>query len=387
MIVGIPQETLPGENRVALVPQVVPQLRKTGVEILLQTGAGLKAGFPDQDYIDKEVSIAASREEVFAKADVVLMVNGLGANPGMGEADLDLYRPGTVHIGFQDPLLAGEAVQKLADRKVDAFSMELIPRITRAQTMDSLSSMATIAGYKAVLLAADKLPRMFPMMMTAAGTLSPARVFVVGVGVAGLQAIATAKRLGAVVRAYDVRPAVKEQVESLGAKFVEMPLETGSSEDKGGYAKELGEEFYRRQRELMKEVLAESEVVITTAAIPGKKAPILVTKEMVEVMPPLSVLVDIAAERGGNCELTVAGEEVRTENGVTILGPVNLASTVPYHASQMYAKNIVTLFAHLAKEGTLAFNLEDEITRETLLTRNGEIVHPRLKPASQEVQA
>jgi NAD(P) transhydrogenase subunit alpha len=246
--------------------------------------------------------------------------------------------------------------------------------------MDVLSSMATVAGYKAVLFAADVLPKMFPMLMTAAGTLAPARVFVVGVGVAGLQAIATARRLGAVVNAYDVRPAVKEQVESLGAKFVELPLEASEAEDKGGYAKAMGEEFYKKQRELMRKVLAETDVVITTAAVPGKKAPVLVTGEMVKGMPPHSVVVDLAAERGGNCELTRPGETV-VEHGVTVLGPVNVPSTAPYHASQMYAKNVSTFILHLVKDGKLQLDMEDEITRDTMTTRGGEVVNPRVREA------
>jgi NAD(P) transhydrogenase subunit alpha len=259
--------------------------------------------------------------------------------------------------------------------------MELMPRITRAQSMDALSSMATIAGYKAVLIAASTLPRMFPMLMTAAGTITPARVFVVGAGVAGLQAISSARRLGAKVEAYDVRPAVKEQVQSLGAKFVELPLETGQAEDKGGYATAQDESFYRRQREMMARVVASSDVVITTAAIPGRKSPVLVTAQMVTGMAPGSVIVDLAAERGGNCELT-RPDEIVVEHGVTIIGPTNLPATVPYHASQMYAKNITTFLLHLVKSGALVVNPEDEITRETLVTSGGEVMHPRARQAA-----
>jgi NAD(P) transhydrogenase subunit alpha len=259
--------------------------------------------------------------------------------------------------------------------------MEMMPRITRAQSMDILSSMATIAGYKAVILGADALPKLFPMMMTAAGTLAAARVFVVGAGVAGLQAIASARRLGAVVHAYDVRPVVREQVESLGGKFVELELETDTAEDAGGYAKELGEDFYTKQREMMLSVVAESDVVITTAAIPGRKAPVLVTREMVEGMSRGSVIVDLAAERGGNCELTVPGERV-DHNGVTILGPLNIPSDVPYHASQMYSKNITTFLLHLVKEGQVVIDLDDEITRGTLITRDGSVVHERVLDAA-----
>jgi len=284
-------------------------------------------------------------------------------------------REGQVIVGTCEPLTSLAETRALADKGVTLLSLELMPRITRAQSMDVLSSMATIAGYKAVLLGADALPRIFPMLMTAAGTVAAARVFVVGAGVAGLQAIATAKRLGAVVEAYDVRPAVKEQVQSLGGKFVELELETDASEDAGGYAKELGEDFYRKQREMMLQVVANSDVVITTAAIPGKKAPILVTSEMVAGMRPGSVVVDLAAERGGNCELTRPGETVVVD-GVTVIGPLNLASAIPYHASQMFAKNVSTYLQHLVSDGALTLDTDDEITAGTLVTRNGEIVHP-----------
>ncbi len=380
MKVGVARETFPGERRVALVPSGVPPLVKAGLEVLVQAGAGEGAGYRDQEYTDKGAAIVPDRASVFAQADIVLQVRTLGANPEAGRADLELVRPGQVLIGFCEPLLEAGLAAELAEKDVILLSMELIPRITRAQSMDALSSMATIAGYKAVLLAANTLPRMFPMLMTAAGTISPARVFVVGAGVAGLQAIATARRLGAVVEAYDVRPAVREQVESLGGKFVELELETGEAEDAGGYAKELGEEFYTRQREMMLRVVAGSDVVITTAAIPGKKAPVLVTRPMVEGMRLGSVIVDLAAERGGNCELTRAGETVE-HGGVTILGPVNIPSTIPYHASQMYSKNITTFLLHLVKEGKLELDTEDEITAGTLVTRDGEVVHPRVQEA------
>ncbi len=377
MIVGVPRETFPGERRVALVPALLPGLTRAGLEVLVETGAGTEAGFTDEAYTDKGTTIAGSRAELFSRADVILQVRAPGSNPEEGRKDLELLREGQVVIGFCDPLLSLEITRALAERGVTLFSMELMPRITRAQSMDALSSMATIAGYKAVLLAANTLPRMFPMMMTAAGTLAPARVFVVGAGVAGLQAIASARRLGAVVEAYDVRPAVREQVESLGGKFVELELDTGEAEDAGGYAKELGEDFYRKQREMMLRVVAGSHVVITTAAIPGKKAPILVTREMVEGMEPGSVIVDLAAERGGNCELTRPGETV-DHDGVTILGPLNIPATVPYHASQMYAKNITTFLLHLVEEGELTLDTDDEITAGTLVTRGGRVVHPRV---------
>jgi NAD(P) transhydrogenase subunit alpha len=379
MIVGVPRETFPGERRVALVPPVVPALTGAALEVLVETGAGAGAGFPDAAYTAKGARIAASHEELFAQAEVVLQVRSPGAAGEAGQADTAALRDGQTLIGFSEPLGEPAVAQAVAERGATALSMELIPRITRAQSMDALSSMATIAGYKAVLLAADALPRMFPMMMTAAGTITPARVFVVGAGVAGLQAIASARRLGARVEAYDVRPAVKEQVESLGANFVELPLETSESEDAGGYAKAQDESFYRRQRETMTRVVANSDVVITTALVPGRTAPILVTAEMVAGMAPGSVVVDLAAERGGNCELTKGDEVVVAPNGVTVLGPTNLTATVPYHASQMYAKNISTLLLHLTKDGALALDLDDEITAGTLVSHEGQVVHPRVQ--------
>jgi NAD(P) transhydrogenase subunit alpha len=372
MIVGVPRETFPGERRVALIPAVVGPLIKSGAEVVVEAGAGAEAACVDADYAAKGAR-TASRAEVFTRADVLLMVRTPGANAAYGPDDAARLREGQVVIGFAEPLTAHEATEAVAARGASLFAMELMPRITRAQSMDALSSMASIAGYKAVLMAASALPRMFPMMMTAAGTLAPARVFVIGAGVAGLQAIASARRLGAKVEAYDVRPAVREQVESLGARFVELPLETGTAEDKGGYAKAQDETFYRRQRELMAKTVAASDVVITTAAVPGKKSPVLVTAEAVAGMPPGSVIVDLAAERGGNCELTRADETVHA-HGVTVLGPTNLPSTVPYHASQMYAKNITTFFQHLVKEGSVRFDLEDEITRATLVTHRGQVV-------------
>lgn len=380
MIVGIPKETFPGERRVAIIPATVPSLTKAGIEVLIEPGAGAAAGFPDEEYREKGARLAASRSEVFSQGQVILQVRGPGANPDQAQGDLDLLRADQVTIGLQEPLWNMKILQDLAGKGTTAFAMELMPRVTRAQSMDALSSMATVSGYKAVLLAAGTLPRMFPMMMTAAGTVAPARVLVIGAGVAGLQAIATAKRLGAVVHAYDVRPAVKEQVQSLGAKFVELALETGEAEDAGGYAKDLGQEFYRRQQELLARVVAASDVVITTALIPGEKAPVLVTGEMVRSMPPGSVIVDLSAERGGNCELSRAGETVE-ESGVTILGPVDLPATIPRDASQMYAKNISTFLLHLVKNGELQLNTEDEIIRDTMVTRGGEVVHPRVRQA------
>lgn len=379
MIVGVPRETFPGERRVALVPALLPPLGSVGMEVVVEEGAGREAGFSDDSYRQKGAEVVSSREGVFARADVIVQVRTLGANPDRGRKDFELFKSGQMVIGFADPLSSPHEAGELAGKGVTLFAMELIPRITRAQSMDALSSMATVAGYKAVLLASEQLPRMFPMLMTAAGTLAPARVFVVGAGVAGLQAIATARRLGAVVSAYDVRPAVKEQVESLGARFAELPLEAEAAEDKEGYARQMDEDFYRRQRELMARLVAQNDVVITTAAVPGKKAPILVTKEMVESMEAGSVVVDLAAERGGNCELTEPGRTVEY-GGVKIVGPVNLASTVPYHASQMYAKNVVNFMTHVfSRKDGAELDLEDEITRETMVTRGGELVHPRIK--------
>lgn len=366
MLIGIPKETFPGERRVALIPAIIPNLSKVGLDVLIESGAGDAAGFSDYLYQKKGVSIASSRSEVFEKADVVLQVRAVGANPEAGRSDIALMRPDQVIIGFLDPLTFPEIVKEVAERGVTAFALEMIPRISRAQGMDALSSMATIAGYKAVILAAERLSRMFPMLMTAAGTLTPARVFVVGAGVAGLQAIATSRRLGAVVDAYDVRPGVRQEVESLGAKFVELPIDVTGAEGAGGYARELSEEFYRRQREMMSRVIAQSDVVITTASVPGKKAPILITREMVSGMATGSVIVDLAAERGGNCEPT-RPEETVVEYGVTILGPVNLPATVPFHASQLYSRNITNFLMHMLKEGKIHLNLDDVIIRDTLI--------------------
>jgi NAD(P) transhydrogenase subunit alpha len=358
---------------------MVPALTKAGLDVLVESGAGQPAGFADQQYLEKGAKIASSRDEVFG-AEVILQVRAAGANPQAGLADLGQVRAGQVLIGMCDPLGQPQAIQPWAAAGVTLFALELLPRITRAQAMDVLSSMATVAGYRAVLLAAVESPKMFPMLMTAAGTIAPARVLVIGAGVAGLQAIATARRLGASVSAYDVRPAVKEQVQSLGAKFVEMELEAGQAEDQGGYAKALGEDFYRKQRELMIKVVAESDIVITTALIPGQKAPVLIPADAVRAMHAGSVIVDLAAERGGNCELTRPGETV-VEGGVSILGPLNLPGEVPCHASQMYSKNIATFLLHLVKGGQVQMDLDDEIIRETLIARDGQVVHPRVRQA------
>jgi len=378
MIVGVPKESFPGERRVALVPMVVPSLTKAGWEVVVEAGAGVEAGYPDEGYIEKGARLLPSRAEVFKAADVVIQVLCYGSNDQTGQADLPFLDRDHCLVGFLRPLGSFETLQQLAATGVTAFAVELMPRITRAQSMDALSSMATICGYKAVLLAADRLPRMFPMLTTAAGTITPARVFVIGAGVAGLQAISTARRLGAVASAYDMRPAAKEQVQSLGGRFVELPVEAADAEDSRGYARAQNETFYQRQRELLGRVVEESDVVITAAVIPGKKPPVLVTSKMVQSMAPGSVIVDLAAERGGNCELTRAGEHV-VEYRVTIIGTINLASSVPYHSSQMYARNLTAFLLHLVKEGKLQLNLDDEILQETLVTREGEVVNPRVR--------
>lgn len=378
MIVGVPTETLFGERRVAMIPPSVGVLTAAGVEVLVQKDAGDSAGYADESYASKG-AVIVSREELFLRADVIVQVHGPGDNLDSGDADIALLRAGQTVIAMHDPLGNPEAVAALAKQGVSAFSLELVPRISRAQSMDVLSSMATIAGYQAVIEAAAHLTRLFPMLMTAAGTLAPARVFVVGVGVAGLQALATAKRLGAAVEAYDVRPAVREQVLSVGAKFVEFDLETDNAEGVGGYAKEQSEEFIKRQAEQMKAVVARSDVLITTAAIPGKKAPVLVTADMVAAMAPGSVVVDLAAARGGNCELSDAGQGLVRAHGVTILCPADMTSAKPYHASQMYSKNVETFLMSMLTEGELVVDLEDEIVAGTLLCAGGEVVNPRIR--------
>ena len=389
MIIGVPKESYPGERRVALVPMVVPNLMKAGFQVIVETGAGVQAGYPDAFYVEKGAKIAPDRAATFAKADIVVQVLCYGSNDLTGKADLAFMRRGQILVGFLRPLGSLEVLQQIAQTGVTSFSVELMPRTTRAQSMDALSSMGTICGYKAVLISADTLPRIFPMMTTAAGTVTPARILVIGAGVAGLQAIATARRLGAVVSGYDMRPAAKEQVQSLGGRFVELPIEAKDAQDARGYGTAQDESFYARQRELLTKVIAESDVVLTTAVVPGKKAPVLVTAEMVKGMAPGSVIFDLAAERGGNCELSRAGETI-VEHGVTIIGIINVASKVPYHASQMYARNLTTFLLNLVKDGKLRPASEDEIIRETLLTENGELVNARVReffklsqPASQ----
>jgi len=391
MILGVPKEIYPGERRVAIVPGVIPTLAKAGLEVIVEAGAGIEAGYPDREYTEKGAKLVADRAEVFRTADIVVQVLCYGSNDVNGKADLPLMRSGQVIVGFLRPMGKLEELQELAKTGVTSFAVELMPRTTRAQSMDALSSMGTICGYKAVVMAADTLPRIFPMLTTAAGTITPGRVFIIGAGVAGLQAIATARRLGAVASAYDMRPAAKEQVQSLGGRFVELPIEAKDAQDARGYATAQGEEFYKKQRELLGAAVAESDVVITAAVIPGKTSPVLVTKEMVARMAPGSVIVDLASERGGNCELTQAGKTVK-EHGVTIIGVFNLASSVPYHASQMYAKNLSAFLLNLVKGGKLQLNEKDEIHRETLLMREGEIVNARvrefvgLKPLGAQVE-
>lgn len=375
MRVAVAKEDFPGERRVALVPSAMSTLTKAGFEIAVESGAGAEAGYPDSAYRQAGAEIVQSFQSLLDSAEVIVRVRPLGGESG---GRLDVLRKGQTVIGLMDPLSYPEPISMAAGRGLNLFALELMPRITRAQSMDVLSSQASLAGYKAVILAANELPRIFPLMMTAAGTVTPARVLVLGAGVAGLQAIATAKRLGAVVSAYDVRPVVKEQVESLGARFLSVPLEPEAGEEAGGYARAMDEAFYRRQAELMAGAVAESDVVITTAAVPGEKAPVLITAGMVEAMAPGSVIVDMSAERGGNCELTRAGETV-AHSGVKVMGPLNLPSTVAYHASQVFARNAATFLTHIAKDGKIPADPEDEITKATLVAFNGEVVNARVR--------
>jgi NAD(P) transhydrogenase subunit alpha len=371
MMVGVPRETAQGERRVALVPELVGKLKKAGLEVLLQPGAGEQAGYPDALFQEQGVRFEA---DVFSTSDILLKVQP----PTL--AEIARMKEGTLLISLLQPYTGLGEIQALARRKVTAFAMELMPRITRAQAMDVLSAMSTIAGYKAVLMAATHLPRFFPLLMTAAGTMSPARVFIIGAGVAGLQAIGTAKRLGAVVEAYDTRPVVKEQVESLGGKFVELPLEAKDAQAATGYAREQSAEFIQKQQQLMLKTVASADVVITTALVPGKRAPLLVTEEMVRAMRPGSIIVDLAAEQGGNCALTQPGHDV-TVDGVLIIGPINLPSTLPYHASHMFARTVTNYLTHLLKDGKIQLDLSDELTRGPLVTHQGEIVHEVVKGA------
>lgn len=372
MIVGVPKETIVGEKRVSLTPEFLSRLPGLGVSV--ESGAGEAAGFPDSSYIQNGASIVSGAGALYERADVILKV----MPPAPSEAVL--FKEGSTLISFLYPLAHLETVRKLVARRVTSLAMELIPRISRAQPMDALSSQSTISGYKAVLLAADSLPKLFPMLMTAAGTISPARVFILGAGVAGLQAIAVARRLGGVVEAYDVRPAVKEQVASLGAKFVEIPVEAKDAQDAGGYAKVQSEEFYRRQQKLLAEHVQASDVVISTALVPSGRAPILLTEEAVRGMRPGSVIVDLAAEQGGNCVLTEAGKTV-VKYGVTIHGPVNLPSTMAPEASRLYSRNISSFLMAVVKNGGLNIDLGDELVRGPLVTHKGEVLHPATRSA------
>lgn len=377
MNVGCPKESFPGETRVALSPAVVPAIEKLGLKVVVESGAGLASGYTDAAYKEAGATVG-TRADAFG-ADIVAQVRAVGAYEGSASADLGSLRTGQVVIGQCNSLAEPEPMKALAERGVITFAMELVPRITRAQSMDVLSSQASIAGYKAVLLAANELPKLFPMMSTAAGTIQPAKVLVMGAGVAGLQAIATARRLGAVVSAYDIRAAVKEQIESLGAKFVELDLPTENMETSGGYAKEQSEEFLAKQREALGKVIAENDVVVTTAQVPGKKAPVLVTKEMVDGMSEGSVIVDLAAEQGGNCAVTVAGETITTANGVRVIGPKNVPGTVQRDASQVYAKNISTFLKEIVQEGQLVLDPENQVITDTLVTNEGDIANNRVR--------
>lgn len=369
MNIGVPREVVAGETRTALIPPRADRLVEDGHDVIVSSGGGEAAGWSNQSYQDAGCDVVEERSTIFDEADIILQVRALGAS---SESDPEQYREGQVVIGMLGPNNLEGDLDELAERRISAFSLERIPRISRAQRMDALSSMASIGGYKAAIVAAEALPKMFPMQMTAAGTVQPAEIFVVGAGVAGLQAIATAERLGASVRAYDIRPEVKEEVESLGADFVELDLEAENASDEEGHAREQDEEFYRKQRQMMNRVVGESDVVITTAAIPGRPAPTLVTEEMIEGMSPGSVIVDLAAEGGGNCEPTKADEHV-TFAGVTIIGPTNLPATVPHHASQLYSTNITNFLDLIIEDGELAIDLTDEIIDSTLLTHDGNV--------------
>lgn len=378
MIIGITRELVAGENRVSLCPDNVQSLVDKGLELWVEQNAGAQAGFSDDDYISVGAKVVSDRDELFAKSDVILQVQSFGSNTENADDDLKRLKAKQLVIGMMDPLAQPQAAQQVAGTGATAIALEMVPRISRAQSMDVLSSMATLAGYRSVLLGAEAAPRILPMLMTAAGTLQPARVLIMGVGVAGLQACATAKRLGAVVEAYDVRPAAREQIISVGATPVELDLPTESSEGAGGYAKKQSEEFLRMQREQMTEVVARQDIIITTAAIPGAKSPILVTEDMLKAMKTGSVLVDLAAERGGNCESTQMGKTV-VAHGVTIVGPENLASDVAFHASQMYGNNIQTLLELILEEGQINLDFEDEIVAGTVIAHGGEVPHPYMR--------
>lgn len=374
MKVGVPKEIVVGENRVAVVPDAVGLLRKAGPQILFESGAGEGAFFPDRAYEAAGATIVSDPVALFTEADAVLKVQAPVLNPVLGKHEVELMREGTVLISFLQPHSHPDLVNRLVERKITSFSMDLIPRIARAQKMDALSSQSTVAGYKAVLAAASSLGKFFPMLVTAAGTIPPAKVLVLGAGVAGLQAIATARRLGAMVQAYDIRPAVKEQVESLGGTFIELDLGGEKTEDVSGYAEELTAKSQEREKVLLRRHVPEADIVITTALIPGKRAPVLITAEMVQDMKAGSVIVDLAAEAGGNCELTEP-DSVVTRYGVTIHGPLNVPSTMPVHASQMYSKNISSLLLQLVRNGKLELDFNDPVINDTCITHEGRARH------------
>ena len=380
MIVAIPKEIVPGENRVAAIPATVKELIKIGMEVVVETGAGEKAFFSDESFKEAGATIEKDAKALFSKADLVLKVNHPVYNEKLKKHEADLLKDGSAFVSFFQTTREQEAVEKLTKKKVTGFSMHLIPRSTLAQKMDALSSQANIAGYKAVLIGAAHLGKYMPLLMTAAGTIPPAKVLILGAGVAGLQAIATAKRLGAQVEAFDVRPAVKEEVESLGAKFVEVESDSGDGVGEGGYAKETSEEYRKKQQTLIKEHIGKSDIVVTTALIPGKPAPLLISKDMVEGMQPGSVIIDLAAENGGNCELTKGGE-ILNHNEVIIDGTLNLPGSMPIHASQLYAKNITSFISYMCPEGKLNLDMEDEIISGAMFTHNGEIVNEMTKEA------
>jgi NAD(P) transhydrogenase subunit alpha len=374
MLIGVPREIASGERRVALVPEVVPQLTRAGHQVVVEHDAGLRAGFTDDAYRAVGCALVDTAREIYSTAQMILKVQRPGRDESSGEAELDMLTEGTVLIGLLQPSGDPALFQQLAERRIISCSMELVPRTTRAQMMDALSSQSTVAGYKAVLLAANALQKFFPMLMTAAGTVRPARVLVIGAGVAGLQAIATARRIGAVVEAFDTRPVVKEQVQSLGATFVEIDVHVEDAQDAGGYARELSEKHIRREKELIHNRALQADVIITTALVPGKPAPVLVSAETVRAMRPGSVIVDLAGEQGGNCELSVPGETV-VRHDVTIIAPLHISSELAYHASQMYAKNISALVTLLAPKGELNLNFSDDIIDAVTVTADGEVRH------------
>jgi H+-translocating NAD(P) transhydrogenase subunit alpha len=374
MLIGVPREIASGERRVALVPEVVSQLTRAGHRVVVERDAGLRAGFIDDAYRAVGCAVVDTASEIYSTAQMILKVQRPGRDESSGEAELDMLTEGTVLIGLLQPSGDPALFQQLAERRIVACSMELVPRTTRAQMMDALSSQSTVAGYKAVLLAANALQKFFPMLMTAAGTVRPARVLVIGAGVAGLQAIATARRIGAVVEAFDTRPVVKEQVQSLGATFIELGVHVEDAQDAGGYARELSEQHIRREKELIHNRALQADVIITTALVPGKPAPVLVSAETVKAMRPGSVIVDLAGEQGGNCELTVPGETV-VRHDVTIIAPLHISSDLAYHASQMYAKNISALVTLLAPKGELNLNFSDDIIDAVTITADGQVRH------------